>query len=592
MSALFGAVSPDAEQREPAFAHMSALLEHRGARLERRNVADLSAGLRVPVHGATGGAADRIVTSGKSILAISGSIFSPGDEVDAFLRDLLRRFESSVNRARLSAALLALNGFFALMFYDGRSGALRLVRDAAGERSLYFGHSGRSFYFAVEPYAVLSVPGFPRRLRPAAVAEYLSFSFVPGLRTMLEDLYELPAGHYAEFDTRAPEKAPVVFRYFEPELLEQPPRESAEESVSAFRRTLEQCVADRRPASGRTGVFLSGGLDSTIVAGIVQKQSSAPVPAYSLHFGKKYANELDYARAAAQAIGCEHREIEIRPRSFLSRLVKMVRHLGEPIGDPVTVGNFELARQISGDVDFVYNGEGGDPCFGGPKNLVMMMQHWYGGVERDARFRARKYLASYQRCYAELHHIFAPEFRARWSDAELEDVLLPFFETERPSTFLKKLLSINMRLKGAHLILPKVERMTGAWALRPLAPLFDRRMVEASHTLPPELILHRSVEKIILKRAFADDVPLEIIERPKSGMRVPVFFWFQGELKRYARKILSRKEIRRAGIFDAERVQQLLRYDIEEGAGRYGIRLWMLLTFEIWRRLVLEGEDL
>jgi asparagine synthase (glutamine-hydrolysing) len=87
-------------------------------------------------------------------------------------------------------------------------------------------------------------------------------------------------------------------------------------------------------------------------------------------------------------------------------------------------------------------------------------------------------------------------------------------------------------------------------------------------------------------------LPASVIDRPKSGMRVPVHFWLKGEMKRYARKILSRRELRRAGIFRPERVKQLLRYDIEEGRGRYGLKLWMLLTFEIWRRIVIEGEPL
>ena len=109
-------------------------------------------------------------------------------------------------------------------------------------------------------------------------------------------------------------------------------------------------------------------------------------------------------------------------------------------------------------------------------------------------------------------------------------------------------------------------------------------------TLPTRMNLHRGGEKVILKRAFADSLPASVIQRPKSGMRVPVHFWFQGELKRYARSVLCPKALRAAGIFQPQRVKQLLDYNTEEGPGRYGIRLWMLLTFEIWRRLVLERE--
>jgi len=103
--------------------------------------------------------------------------------------------------------------------------------------------------------------------------------------------------------------------------------------------------------------------------------------------------------------------------------------------------------------------------------------------------------------------------------------------------------------------------------------------------------LEHGIEKIVIKEAFRDVLPKQIIQRPKSGMRVPVHFWFQGELKNYARKVLSPKAIKAAGIFDHRRVKKLLDYSIEEGNGRYGMRLWMLLTFEIWRRMVIEGKQ-
>ena len=100
----------------------------------------------------------------------------------------------------------------------------------------------------------------------------------------------------------------------------------------------------------------------------------------------------------------------------------------------------------------------------------------------------------------------------------------------------------------------------------------------------------RGIEKVVLKRAYEGDLPRSILERPKSGMRVPVHYWFQGELRRYACKVLGRREVRRAGIFDPDAVQELLEYRSERSDARYGIRLWMLLTFEVWRRIVVEGE--
>ena len=134
--------------------------------------------------------------------------------------------------------------------------------------------------------------------------------------------------------------------------------------------------------------------------------------------------------------------------------------------------------------------------------------------------------------------------------------------------------------------------MLGASGVTPLSPLFDERIVRMSFAMPPNMKIRAGIEKVVIKEAYKHLLPEEIIQRPKSGMRVPVHFWFKGELQKYARSILSPRQIKKAGIFNPERVEQLLNYNISEGPGRYGIRLWMLLTFEIWRRLVIESETL
>jgi len=147
-------------------------------------------------------------------------------------------------------------------------------------------------------------------------------------------------------------------------------------------------------------------------------------------------------------------------------------------------------------------------------------------------------------------------------------------------------MAANMRMKGANLILPKVDRMLGAHGVTPLSPLFDPALIRLSLTMPPTLKLRAGVEKYVLKRAFADDLPAAVLTRPKSGMRVPVHSWFRNELKRTADDVLSPRAVKRAGIFDPSRVRDLRRYR----TGRDGIRLWMLVTFELWRRQVVDRE--
>lgn len=481
-----------------------------------------------------------------------------------------------------------LRGAFVLVVRDREQ--FHLVRDGAGIRTVYYGqHAGR-FLFAIEPKGVLVSPGFPRRLRPGAVAQYLTFSFIPGSGTMLEDLYELPAGHVLTYNGKS---VTAIRRYFIFEENVDPAKRHDDDWIQTFRDTCARAVAERLPASEPVGVFLSGGIDSSVVTAEVARQHRHRVKTYAIHFGKKYPHELGFARAVAQRWRTDHEEVLLRPKDFLPRLRTIIWHLDDPIGDPITVPNFELSARVAQDVRWILNGEGGDPCFGGPKNIPMLLHHWYGGLERQRNFRERLYLASYRRAYETLWTLLSPAWQQRIDPRrELEDLLTPFFRTPRPMPFLHKLLALNIRLKGAHLILPKVERMTGAWGLTACAPLFDERLIRLSFAMPPRLKLAGGIEKVVLKRAYANDLPAEVINRPKSGMRVPVHFWFRGEMKRYARHILHPRQIRKAGIFDPERVRQLLHYKLEGSSGRYGLRLWMLITFEIWRRLVVEQEPL
>ena len=517
-----------------------------------------------------------------SSIALAGQLTHPQPSAST-LKELLQSYGRQG-----PAALDNLRGSFVLALQDNDT--IILARDGAGVRTIYYAVNNGRFLFAVEPKGITADPSFPRRIRPGAVAQYLTFSFIPGADTMLEGLFELPPGHRITF---SPQQGTNQQRYFFFETPEPHAPDNDEHWTQTFDRAFSDAVEQRLPKNEPVGIFLSGGIDSSIVASAVAERHRHPVKSYAIHFGPNYTHELDFARAVADRCKTEHHEIQIIPKHFLKRLRQMVWHLDDPIGDPVTLPNFELSRIVANDVRWVFNGEGGDPCFGGPKNTPMLLQHWYGGVQRESNFREVQYLASYRRAYDELEWLLTPDWKARIDhEQDLVGVIKPFFDAQTPKGFLEKLLAINIRLKGAHLILPKVDRMTGAWGITPLSPLFDERMLELAFRMPGRMKLDNGIEKVVLKRAFADRLPPEIIARPKSGMRVPVHFWFKGELKRYARKILSPRSIKKAGIFDPQRVKQLLDYNIAEGRGRYGLRLWMLITFEIWRRMVVEGESL
>ncbi|MGJ8656912.1 MAG: asparagine synthetase B family protein [Akkermansiaceae bacterium] len=496
--------------------------------------------------------------------------------------NLLEKLTSNPNS--IHNLLDSLTGSYAGLIHHQET--LYLFRDKSGRRTLFYTTIDPNIHFATESKILHHANNFSPTIRPSSLAQYLAFSYVPGENTMLEGIKEILSGSYFSTHTHTHQQ----HRYFTPELQS---TITSSDWIKEFQTRFTQSIERTRPASMTDfAVFLSGGIDSSIVtAALAEIHGSDKVKTFGIHFGKHFPNELEYIRAVAEFTNVECEEVEVNPKSFLPYLHEIVNHLNDPIGDPVTMPNYLLAKHVAAQgYHGVYNGEGGDPIFGGPKNMTMLLHHWYGDQQPQSKnHREKAYLASYRRSYEEINHLLTPEWQRKINpEHDLESILSPMFQQTKPDSFLKKLLLINMRQKGAHLILPKVERMLGANGLTPLSPLFDESLIQLCMSLPGEHILKNGIEKMILKQAFRGKLPDSIIDRPKSGMRVPVHYWFKGEMKRYAKKMLSKKRLDQTGIFDPNRVKQLLNYTTNEGPGRYGIKLWMLLTFELWREKVFE----
>lgn len=473
---------------------------------------------------------------------------------------------------------------------------LHLVRDPAGVKAVYWTRTRDRLLFASEIKALFADPDVPRRMRPAALPEYLTFSFVPGEGTMMEGIFELQPGTRLSWNGR---DDPAIHRHFVPESLEpagtngRPPEVYARELRDELEAATAQCCA---VGDGPPAVFVSGGIDSSAVLALAaRRHPEERLRTYSIHFGPKYENENDFVRLITDQYHTRHTWLDIRPKQFLNRMREIIWRLDDPIGDPITVPNFLMSEAASLEGNRVLNGEGGDPCFGGPKNIPMMLARLYrpGNGLSEPEYLAREYLRSYHKCFADLDLLLNREFfRETGGAAALSNLISPFFETEPPRRFLNRLMAINIRRKGANLILVKVDKMTSANGLLALPPLFLRNMIEASMKTPPGLKLAGSVEKDVLKQAVRDIVPRPIVERPKSGMMVPVRFWMQKEMRRFARRVLSRRNLERLGYFDSTYVKRILAYDKEEVAGaRHGLKIWMLVTFILWHEQMVEGKE-
>lgn len=574
---------------------MAALLAHRCPLGWERAASVLASGETVEIgHGlATWNQKRQLARQSGQLAGCAGVLF---DADGAAIQQ--RGLENSVDRwlaalvqaPAIEPALERLTGAFVLAL--GREDSVFLVRDPSGVKVLYWTVWQGRLLFASEIKALFADPALPRRLRLGALPEYLTFSFVPGVGTMFEGIEELQPGSILRFHRGQAR----VRRHFVFEDLEASLSETATDYPALVRAALEQSVAEclainsnRLPA-----MFLSGGIDSSAVLAVAAGQRpEARLPTFSVHFGAEYQRENDFVQLMVDRYRTDHRWLEIRPAHFVEQLREIIWRLDDPIGDPVTVPNYLLAQAAAQVAEIVLNGEGGDPCFGGPKNLPMLLARLYGPLpdEPAKGWLERHYLKAFQRCYQDLDLLLDPALRREaGGDEALASLVEPFFQAARPREFVNRLMAMNIRLKGANLILVKVEKMTAANGVLALPPLFSRRIVETSMRCPPGTKLEGAIEKSVLKRAVNDIVPQPIVARPKKGMMVPVRFWFQGDLRRYSERLLSRRNLQRLGLFEPDYVQRLLKYEMEGVPGlRHGLKLWMLVTFLLWYEQMVEA---
>ena len=593
MSCLFGYCGPPADD---LLARMATLLAHRCSLGWERVSGKTTTGETVEIgHGiASWNREPQLAQRGQDLLGYGGVLFDmDGSSIglDDSRKSAAEHLLDVLNREATAESLLErLTGAFVLALNQNDS--VYLVRDPAGVKVLYWTvHRGR-LLFASEIKALFADPTVPRRMRVGALPEYLTFSFVPGARTMFEGIEELQPGSILHFR----QGQASVRRHFRFEELEAELPRPSEEYPTRVRAALDCSVAECLVVNPKQppAVFLSGGIDSSAVLAVAaQQRPGTPFPTFSVHFGAEYARENDFVQLMVDRYRTEHRWLEIRPTGFLEQMRDIIWRLDDPIGDPVTVPNYLLAQAAAQIADVVLNGEGGDPCFGGPKNLPMLLARLYGPLpgEPAAGWLERNYLRAFQRCYQDLGALLDPALlREAGGDEAMIGLLEPFFQAEQPRDFVNKLMAMNIRLKGANLILVKVEKMTAANGVLALPPLFSRRIIETSMLCPPGTKLEGAVEKSVLKKAVRDIVPEAIIARPKSGMMVPVRFWFQGDLRRYGEKLLARPNLQRCGFFNPDYVKRLLNYEMEGVPGlRHGLKLWMLITFLLWHEQMVEA---
>ena len=483
--------------------------------------------------------------------------------------------------------LAALEGMFAVAIWEPETGESWFVRDRVGAYSLYYTTPGKTRWISSHLRALN--PWRSPHLDLIALRDYLCCAFVPGERTLWQGVKELRPGTCLHL----PEN--IITTYWQPEEDIIGSDESLEWHGQRLRSLLDTVVHDYLPPREPVGVYLSGGLDSSCITAFAAQFHPHPVHTYSIHFGSEYPNELEFSDLVARYYQTQHHILEISPQMMWDRLFDTMAVLDDPIGDPLTVPNRLMGEAARQDVRVILNGEGGDPCFGGPKNQPMLLTQLYsqptGSVgkaqtanpaslsvnEAEIHDLVMAYLNSFRKCALDLPNLLKP---VSWQ--QVKNAPSPFAaDLQSNAQYLNRLMMLNIKFKGADHILTKVSNLTRAAGLIGRSPLFDQRVVAMSLEIPPAYKLAGAMEKAVLKQAVADILPDVILRRPKSGMMVPVHRWFRHEWNRQARSVLLHRKAAIAPYLNQDLIRNWLHYRGDVW-GRYGVKLWLLLSLELW----------
>jgi asparagine synthase (glutamine-hydrolysing) len=508
-------------------------------------------------------------------------------------------------------AFRRLRGMFGIALWDSRDGSLLLARDRVGIKPLHFAVAGGRLYFGSEIKSILAADDVEPALDFQALDHYLSFLYTPRDASIFAGIRKLPPGHLLRWRNGTLD----IRRYWELPAGETMPA-SEGEAVEALRGVLRNAVRSHLMSEVPLGAFLSGGVDSSLVVGLMAEASSRPVQTFSIGFDDPRYDELEHARSVARHFGTEHHEFVVKPDA-LAILDDLIRHFDEPFGDSSAIPTWYVSEIARRHVTVVLSGDGGDELFGGyerysPHPRTAAFDRWtptatrsvaslvwpllpHGATgknflrraARDERGRYLDQIGYFQR--DEKDALLTGDVRSRIAGTDAEARLATHFARFSRLPWHGQMMNFDFETYLPEDILTKVDRMSMAHSIESRVPLLDNQVVEFAARLPAALKIKNGRKKHILKAAAAGLLPAGILARRKQGFAVPVGGWFRGDLREFFSDVLLSARARERGYFEPRFVERLVREHVTSRRD-HALRLWGLVVFELWHREYLDNR--
>ncbi len=605
-------------EREITLDRMCRIIEHRGpdeqgAAIEGRaalgmrrlSIIDLKCGQQ-PIY----------TEDGNLLIVFNGEIYNYR-ELKAELESLGHRFKTNSDTETILHAfeefgadcLEKLRGMFAFAIWNIREESLFIARDRVGKTPLFYALTEQgNFVFGSELKVLLTHGEIKKEIDYAALDAYLTFGYVPEEFCIFKNVQKLAPAHYLFYkDGKIETKNYWDFKYEPITTIK-----TEDEYVENLRELLREAVKIRLISEVPLGAFLSGGVDSSTIVGLMSQISEKPVKTFSIGFNEESFDELKYARIAATHFGTEHHEFVVTP-DLMETIDELTWHFDEPFADPSALPTFIVSKMARDFVTVVLSGDGGDELFAGytryvtdkkrggleklpfalRKNLLKPLSEALPHGARGKNYLYNSSLGAIERYVDSVSHfnrsgknaLYSEDFRANLNGdfgrgEKLFERIARKVSTGNPTD---NLLDLDSKTYLPSDILTKVDRMSMATSLEARVPLLDHKLIEFVTNIPTELKLKGLETKYIFRRAVRGIVPDAILDRPKQGFGVPIGEWINSQLRSQIRETLLEKRTLERGYFNPKSIKILLD-EHEKNRRDHSYALWILWMLELWQR--------
>jgi len=557
---------------------------------------------------------DQPITDTRSgtVIAFNGEIYNHA-ELRAELEGRGRRFHSRSDTETVLQAFLEwdtacfarLRGMFAVALWSGPDGRLVLARDRVGIKPLYFAQCGDDLYFGSELKAIFVHPEIERCLSLDGLDCYLSLNYVPAPWTLVEGIQKLRPGHWLEWQDGA-----IRTECYWQLPLPQPRALGATAALEELDRLFRLAVREHLLADVPLGIWLSGGIDSSTLVHYASEASASPIQTFSISFQGRSFDETSYIREVAAHYGTKHHQLDIQDEPDLPGAIESFAYYSdEPNADAGAVPVWLLSRLTKRHATVALSGEGADELFGGylthrasmlaravrrwPSPALDLMQaaigRWPVSDEKISfEYKAKRFLEGC-RMSAERAHVY---WNGTFSEAEKRKLLRAPLKGALDATLqelraagddLTAYLWFDQKYYLPDDILTKVDRISMAHAVEVRPPFLDHRIVEFAATLPADLRIRGSRQKVILKELMRGKLPRRVLTRKKAGFDIPAHEWFRGPLRELLADTLAGAAAEHSGLFRFDEIEALAEAHQQRRAN-LGYHLWGLLTLFQWMK--------